>query len=173
MTAILSAADLWSDVIAVRQRSPLVHCITNLVAMNLNANVLLAAGASPVMAHAHEEVAEMAGLADAQVLNIGTLEPYWVESMHLALQAQKERATPVILDPVVAGATRYRDACIQGQQIGLVRQAANDPDHLLDTFGACLEFLHVLGCLPGGIRDIADLVNRIGNHRHTGQGQLA
>lgn len=113
MVAKLSPNDLWSDVLAVRERSPLVHNITNLVAINLNANTLLAAGASPVMAHAHEEVAEMVGIAQALVLNIGTLDPYWIESMRLALTAATKRAIPVVLDPVGAGATRYRNESIE------------------------------------------------------------
>jgi hydroxyethylthiazole kinase len=105
----LTAQDLWSDIEAVRNRSPLVHSITNLVVMNLNANVLLAAGASPVMAHAHEEVQDMVGIAQALVLNIGTLDPYWVQSMKLALAAAKTKGIPVVLDPVGAGATPYRN----------------------------------------------------------------
>ena len=113
MTSNLSAADLWSDVVAVRERSPLVHCITNLVVINLNANVLLAAGASPVMAHAHEEVREMVGIAQALVLNIGTLDPYWVESMKLALAAAAQRGIPSVLDPVGAGATPYRNQALE------------------------------------------------------------
>jgi len=108
-TASLTAADLWSDVEKVRASAPLVHSITNHVVMNLNANVLLAAGASPVMAHAHEEVVDMAGIAQALVLNIGTLEPYWIESMRLALRAASARGIPVVLDPVGAGATPYRN----------------------------------------------------------------
>lgn len=113
MTEIIKAADIWQDITAVRAQSPLVHCITNLVVMNLNANVLLAAGASPVMAHAHEEVVEMSSIAQAIVLNIGTLSPYWISSMHKVLAAQKGHSTPIILDPVGAGATTYRDACIR------------------------------------------------------------
>lgn len=109
----LSARDLWEDIASVRQRSPLVHSITNLVVMNFNANVLLAAGASPVMAHAHEEVGDMAGLAQALVLNIGTLDPYWVESMVLALRAALARGIPTIIDPVGAGATAYRNATLE------------------------------------------------------------
>jgi hydroxyethylthiazole kinase len=77
--------------------------------MNLNANVLLAAGASPVMAHAHEEVKSMVGIAQSLVLNIGTLEPYWVDSMKVALAAAKKRGIPTVLDPVGAGATPYRN----------------------------------------------------------------
>lgn len=113
MATNLSFSDLWSDVVSVRDRSPLVHSITNLVAINFNANTLLAAGASPVMAHAHEEVADMAGIAQALVLNIGTLDPYWIESMRLALVTASRRGIPVVLDPVGAGATPYRNKSIE------------------------------------------------------------
>jgi hydroxyethylthiazole kinase len=112
MTATLSPSDIWADISAVRERAPLVHSITNFVVMNLNANVLLAAGASPVMAHAHEEVLDMVGIAQALVLNIGTLEPEWIESMRLALGAAAKRGIPTVLDPVGAGATAYRNASI-------------------------------------------------------------
>ena len=113
MAPTLSAADLWSDVLAVRQRSPLVHSITNLVVINFNANVLLAAGASPVMAHAHEEVRDMVAIAQALVLNIGTLDPYWIGSMKLALAAAAQRGIPSVLDPVGAGATPYRNQTLE------------------------------------------------------------
>lgn len=113
MLTKLISSDLWSDVVAVRERSPLVHSITNLVVINFNANALLAVGASPVMAHAHEEVADMVGIAQAVVLNIGTLDPYWIESMRLALVAASARGIPVVLDPVGAGATRYRNESIE------------------------------------------------------------
>jgi hydroxyethylthiazole kinase len=113
MLTKLISSDLWSDVVAVRERSPLVHSITNLVVTNFNANALLAAGASPVMAHAHEEVADMVGIAQALVLNIGTLDPYWIESMRLALVAASARGIPVVLDPVGAGATRYRNESLE------------------------------------------------------------
>ncbi|NDP48941.1 MAG: hydroxyethylthiazole kinase, partial [Sulfuriferula multivorans] len=113
MALNLSAADLWSDVVAVRERSPLVHSITNLVVINFNANVLLAAGASPVMAHAHEEVRDMVAIAQALVLNIGTLDSYWVDSMKLALAAAAKRGIPSVLDPVGAGATPYRNQTLE------------------------------------------------------------
>lgn len=111
-TTPVTADDLWADVEAVRDRSPLVHNITNFVVMNSTANALLAAGASPVMAHAVEEVADMVAIADALVVNIGTLSPAWVEAMHVAMRAARERATPVVLDPVGAGATPYRTATV-------------------------------------------------------------
>src|SRR5438046_10454766 len=92
----------------LRERKPLVHQITNYVVMNETANATLAVGALPVMAHAREEVEEMAGLASALVLNIGTLSPHWVEAMLLAGKAANARGIPVVLDPAGAGATRYR-----------------------------------------------------------------
>jgi hydroxyethylthiazole kinase len=92
----------------LRERKPLVHQITNYVVMNETANATLALGALPVMTHAREEVEEMVALAGALVLNIGTLSPHWVDAMLLAGKAANEHGIPVVLDPVGAGATRYR-----------------------------------------------------------------
>ena len=92
----------------VRERKPLVHNITNFVVMNYTANALLACGASPVMAHAIEEVEEMVSLAGALVLNIGTLSPSWIQAMLKAGKRANALQVPVILDPVGAGATRLR-----------------------------------------------------------------
>ena len=92
----------------LRERKPLVHQITNYVVMNETANATLALGALPVMAHAREEVEEMAGLAGALVINIGTLSEHWIEAMLLAGRAAGARGIPIVLDPVGAGATRYR-----------------------------------------------------------------
>jgi len=92
----------------IRERKPLVHQITNYVVMNETANATLALGALPVMAHAVEEVEEMAAIASALVLNIGTLSERWIEAMLLAGRVATARGIPVVLDPVGAGATRYR-----------------------------------------------------------------
>jgi hydroxyethylthiazole kinase len=92
----------------LRERKPLVHQITNYVVMNETANATLALGALPVMAHAPEEVEEMVGLAGALVINIGTLSAHWVEAMLAAGRGANEGGVPVVLDPVGAGATRYR-----------------------------------------------------------------
>ena len=100
-----------STLAAIRASKPLVHQITNYVVMNETANATLALGALPVMAHAIEEVEEMvglAGLAGALGLNIGTLSGPWVESMLRAGKAASARGIPVVLDPVGAGATRFR-----------------------------------------------------------------
>ena len=96
------------DVVKIKNKSPLIHNITNFVVMNNTANALLALGASPVMAHAKEEVADMAGIASAVVLNIGTLNPDWVESMKIAGNTALLKQIPLVLDPVGAGATTYR-----------------------------------------------------------------
>jgi hydroxyethylthiazole kinase len=97
----------------LRESRPLVHQITNYVVMNETANATLALGALPVMAHAREEVEEMASIASALVLNIGTLEPAWVEAMLAAGLVANARGIPVVLDPVGAGATRYRTETAQ------------------------------------------------------------
>lgn len=92
----------------VRSTRPLVHHITNTVTINDCANATLAVGAAPVMAGAIEEVAEMAGIAGALVLNIGTLTPAQVDAMVAAGKAANARSIPVILDPVGVGATTLR-----------------------------------------------------------------
>ena len=91
-----------ADLTLIRERKPLVHQITNYVVMNETANATLALGALPVMAHALQEVEEMATAASALVLNIGTLSDAWVESMVLAGLAANRAGVPVVLDPVGA-----------------------------------------------------------------------
>ncbi len=92
----------------IGDKRPLVHHITNYVVMNLTANVTLALGGSPVMAHDVDEVEEMASFASSLVLNIGTLSPRWIEAMLLAGKKAKARGVPVVFDPVGAGATSLR-----------------------------------------------------------------
>ena len=92
----------------IRETKPLVHNITNYVVMNFTANILLAAGASPVMAHAENEVEEMVSFAKALVLNIGTLDDAWIAAMLKAGKKATALGVPIILDPVGAGATKLR-----------------------------------------------------------------
>ncbi len=99
---------LEQNLARIREKKPLLHHITNYVVMNETANITLALGALPVMAHAHEEVEEMVSLSSCLVLNMGTLEPYWVKSMLLAGKKANELNIPVVFDPVGAGATSYR-----------------------------------------------------------------
>ena len=97
----------------LRAEPPLVHNITNWVAMDLSANLLLAAGASPAMVHAESEVEEFAGLAGALVVNIGTFDERWTRPALAAAAAARSRGVPWVLDPVAVGVTsfRTRNAC--------------------------------------------------------------
>lgn len=99
---------IFSNLSEVKEKSPLIHHITNYVTVNDCANIVLALGGSPVMADELDEVAEMVGFASALVLNIGTLNSRTIASMLLAGRRAKELGVPVILDPVGVGATMLR-----------------------------------------------------------------
>ncbi|GAC1665411.1 MAG: hydroxyethylthiazole kinase [Candidatus Limnocylindrales bacterium] len=117
----LDLAAVTADALAeIRARRPLIHQITNYVVMNDTANVTLHIGASPVMAHAIGEVREMVRYAGALVLNIGTLEPAWMEAMLAAGEEANARGVPVILDPVGVGATALRTDAVE-ELLGAVR----------------------------------------------------
>jgi hydroxyethylthiazole kinase len=104
----MTAEDVWKDIERVRDDAPLVHNITNYVVMNTTANALLAVGASPVMAHALEEVVEMVNISSSLVVNIGTLSASWIEAMFRAAEAARKRGIRIVFDPVGAGATKFR-----------------------------------------------------------------
>ncbi len=93
---------------AMRANPPLVQCITNFVAMNIAANVMLAAGASPAMVHAEEEAAEFATISGALTINIGTLSAGWLAGMLSAAQSANKAGKPWVLDPVAHYATSFR-----------------------------------------------------------------
>lgn len=97
----------------VRQAAPLVHCMCNIVAANDCANVLLACGARPVMAHAPQEAAEIAASAASVVLNTGTPDEEKFRACMLAGVSAQAHGIPVVLDPVGAGASSYRRAKLQ------------------------------------------------------------
>ncbi|KAE8560684.1 MULTISPECIES: hydroxyethylthiazole kinase [Paenibacillus] len=119
----------------VQNSNPLVHNITNVVVTNFTANGLYALGASPVMAYAPEEVADMAKIAGAVVLNIGTLNRELVDAMILAGQSANAHGVPVLLDPVGAGATSFRTESalriLNEVNISLVRGNAAEVAHLI------------------------------------------
>lgn len=96
------------DCAAVRKQSPLTHCITNYVAMEINANALLAIGASPLMSFAPEEMDEIVKIASALVINIGCLDRHEIEGMKAAAAAAQKYGKPWVLDPVGAGASALR-----------------------------------------------------------------
>lgn len=104
----LTAKEIYSSVENIRNQSPVVHNITNYVVMNNTANALLAIGASPVMAHAPEEVEEMVNISQSLVINIGTLSEQWIKAMLMASDRADAKGIPFVLDPVGAGATSYR-----------------------------------------------------------------
>jgi hydroxyethylthiazole kinase len=114
----------------IRKKKPLIHNITNYVVMNYTANALLAMGASPVMAHAPNEVEEMVSFAGALVLNIGTLTDVWIASMIKAGKKASELKTPIILDPVGSGATSLRTGAskkiIQETRVTVIRGNASE-----------------------------------------------
>jgi hydroxyethylthiazole kinase len=120
----------------VRGRRPLVHNITNYVAMTVSANVLLALGASPAMVHAIEEVEDFLTISDALAVNIGTLSPEWVTAMHRAAARAKALGKPWVLDPVGCGATPYRtqtSAALAALAPTIIRANAGE---VLSLFGA-------------------------------------
>jgi hydroxyethylthiazole kinase len=93
---------------ALRQRRPLVQCLTNTVSANFVANVLLSAGASPAMVDNPEEAALFAGVADAVLINLGTPTSAQVTSMKLAAEAADKAGRPWVLDPIAAGGLPWR-----------------------------------------------------------------
>ena len=97
--------DLLSE---IRSQKPLVHHITNYVTAGDCAHITMSIGALPVMAHALQEVEEVADSAGAAVINLGTLFPSQVESMLALGKKAREKGIPVVLDPVGAGAAAYR-----------------------------------------------------------------
>ncbi len=110
MTETIPASQLLTE---MRARAPLVQCITNYVAMNIAANALLAAGASPAMVHAPEEAGEFAAIAGALTINIGTLSTEWIAGMRAAAKAATAAGKPWVFDPVAHFATGFRREATQ------------------------------------------------------------
>lgn len=106
----------------LREQKPLVVNVTNYVVMNNTANALLAIGASPIMAHSRQEMAEMLSFAGALVINIGTLDEVWIERMTFAVQLANLNNKPIVIDPVGCGASVLRTQTAQ--------QLSNLADHL-------------------------------------------
>lgn len=123
----------------LRARRPLVHNITNYVAMTVSANVLLALGASPAMVHAAEEVEDFVAISDCLAVNIGTLSPPWVSAMHAAVACANMLGKPWVLDPVGCGATAYRTqvaAELAGLKPSVIRGNASEIMSLAGQVGA-------------------------------------
>ncbi|PIM99049.1 Hydroxyethylthiazole kinase [Handroanthus impetiginosus] len=104
----------WTHLESLRQASPLIQCITNFVSMDLVANVLLSAGASPAMIHSIQEIPDFTPKTHALYINVGTLTSEWLTAMKMAAQVANECKTPWVLDPVAAGASGFRlKACLE------------------------------------------------------------
>jgi hydroxyethylthiazole kinase len=135
------AEKIWQDVQAIRDKGPLVHNITNYVVMNTTANALLSIGASPVMAHAIEEVEEIVAIAKfvggALVINIGTLSEKWIDAMGKAMAAAQAQGVPIVFDPVGAGASTLRtETCkklLSATHPTIIRGNASEIMALLDS----------------------------------------
>lgn len=114
----------------VRLRKPIIHHLTNWVTIYDCANVVKVFGASPVMAHAPEEVAQMSGISSALVLNIGTLTKDLVKAMKIAAKSANKKGIPVILDACGAGATALRtDSCLDlldNRRIDIIKGNASE-----------------------------------------------
>ncbi|MFA5090180.1 MAG: hydroxyethylthiazole kinase [Candidatus Omnitrophota bacterium] len=106
--------DAYALLRRIKKQRPLIHHLTNWVTIYGCANIVKAIGGSPVMAHAKEEVAEMAGMASALVLNTGTITVDFLRAMKIAARSANKKGIPVILDACGAGATIFRDkSCFQ------------------------------------------------------------
>lgn len=107
---------------SLRESNLLVHCIANHVTAADTANMLLAAGASPIMADDPAECAEVTALAQALSLNLGTPSPAKLKAMQLCAEEAAARGIPVVLDPVGAGLTRLRrEFCAELRRVSAVR----------------------------------------------------
>ncbi len=154
------------NLLKIREVKPLIHNITNFVVMNYTANVLLATGASPVMAHAANEVEEMVSFAGALVLNIGTLTDQWVDAMMLAGLRATELGLPIVLDPVGAGATGLRtDAArriLAGMNVSVVRGNPSEILSLADrqAVGKGVDALHA-------VEDAGEAAGQLARALHT------
>ncbi|MEC5318666.1 hydroxyethylthiazole kinase [Brenneria populi subsp. brevivirga] len=104
----LPAARAAASLTQFHALSPLVHCLTNDVVQSFTANVLLALNASPAMVVDAEEAAQFSALADALLINVGTLERHRADAMLAAVRAANQAGTPWTLDPVAVGGLTFR-----------------------------------------------------------------
>lgn len=126
-----------TDLNLIRQNNPVVHNLTNLVVMQTTANMLLAIGASPIMAHAHEELADILSIANSLVINMGTLDSAWVTACDIAQQTAHEKKVPIIFDPVGAGASQFRTHTakkILQRGVSILRGNASEIMTLVDDY---------------------------------------
>ncbi len=181
MTARSNQVEMPSDQVlgvltAVRERGPLVHCMTNIVVANFTANVLLAVGASPAMVENEEESAEFAGIADALLVNLGTLSGERSRSVRLAAASAQAHGKPWVLDPVAVGAMTFRTtlaADLLTSRPTVVRGNASEVLSLAGAAGAgrgvdstvgaeaAVETARVLAGRTGGVVAVSGVVDQV------------
>ena len=127
---------LFYDLEQIRQKNPVIHNISNFVVMPITANLLLALGASPIMAHAQEELVDILTLSQSLVINIGTLDENWLNAIVAAQRIALQADIPIVFDPVGAGASRYRTETakkILEQGVQVIRGNASEIMALVDS----------------------------------------
>ena len=108
VTSTVTPQDIADALTALRERPPLVQCLTNIVVAGWTANVLLAVGAAPAMVDNPQEAGAFAAIAGGVLVNLGTPYEDTAAAMHLAVAGAKQSGTPWVLDPVAAGALAWR-----------------------------------------------------------------
>ena len=152
---------------AIKENSPLIHNITNFVTMDFIANTLLSLGASPIMSHAEEELEQMISYAKALVINLGTLDAYWMNLMLKACIIAKNKNIPVILDPVGAGATKLRtDFAIKLLETNSIKIVRGNASEIMSIFNEEIktkgvDSLHLSDSAINFAKEIAKKYNNI------------
>ncbi len=148
----------------LKDQAPLVHCITNPVTMNDCANLLLACGASPIMAQDEHETAEIAARAGALVINLGVPDPARLRASLLAVRAAGEKGIPVVLDPVGVGVSPYRMAAarelLATGGITLIRGNLAEVCALVQSRAAARGVDSLEKLEPEGRRQVAEVLSR-------------
>lgn len=151
----VSATDAAAVLDRLRERTPLVHCITNIVVAGFTANVLLAVGASPAMVENAEESADFAAVADALLINLGTLSQERVTAIRAAAAAAGRAGTPWVLDPVAVGALAPRTRLAGDLLTGPPTVVRGNPSEVLSLAGTA-------GAAARGVDSAADSAAALG-----------
>jgi len=157
-------SELEKDIEKIRELKPMVHHITNYVAMNDSANATIAIGASPIMSFAHGEIEDLVSIASSLLINIGTLDEYIIQAAMLALNVAKKNSVPILLDPVGSGATKLRT----NTALAIINEGV---DVVKGNHGEILSLLGKEGVVKGVdskakidgevVRDVAKKINSI------------
>ena len=184
MSNMADAETIWpdptvvADLATLRARPPLVHCMTNIVAAPLTANVLLAIGAAPAMVLAEEEAGPFAGIASALLVNVGTITSADEPAMFAAVRAAAARGTPWVLDPVAVGAlslrtriatelVRYGPTIIRGNASEILALSGIGTGgrgvDATDSSEAAIEAAKALAARSGGVVAVSGMVDYVTN----------